>query len=98
MRSAIIDSCIRVIDNGRASHRMRVCSSSIIQFGKCIYIYIYLSICKEHKDPSLFILILIFSCDLQLFFVFTLSNTSNHKDQLKVRHFFILVSEECVLD
>ncbi|KAL8052115.1 hypothetical protein ABFX02_06G192400 [Erythranthe guttata] len=42
VRSAIIDSCIRVVDNGRTSHRMR------------------------------------------LFFVFTLCNTSNHKDQLKL--------------
>ncbi|KAI3458973.1 hypothetical protein Pfo_015636 [Paulownia fortunei] len=42
VRSAIIDSCVRVIDNGRGSHHRR------------------------------------------LFFIFTLCNTSNHNDQLKL--------------
>ncbi|XP_073040663.1 protein ENHANCED DISEASE RESISTANCE 2-like isoform X2 [Primulina eburnea] len=42
LRSAIIDSCVRVIDNGRESHRMK------------------------------------------LFFIFTLVNTSNHNDMLKL--------------
>ncbi|KZV41394.1 hypothetical protein F511_10360 [Dorcoceras hygrometricum] len=42
LRSAIIDSCVRVIDNGRESHRMKV------------------------------------------FFMFTLVNTSNHNDMLKL--------------
>ncbi|KAK6156361.1 hypothetical protein DH2020_010609 [Rehmannia glutinosa] len=42
VRSAIIDSCVRVIDNGRESHHRR------------------------------------------LFFIFTLCNTSNHNDQLKL--------------
>lgn len=42
MRSAIIDSCIRVVDNGRESHRRK------------------------------------------LFFTFTLYNTSNHRDRLKL--------------
>lgn len=42
MRSAIIDSCIRVVDNGRESHRRK------------------------------------------LFFIFTLYNTSNHRDRLKL--------------
>ncbi|XP_073293321.1 protein ENHANCED DISEASE RESISTANCE 2-like isoform X1 [Primulina huaijiensis] len=42
LRSAIIDSCVRVVDNGRESHRMK------------------------------------------LFFIFTLVNTSNHNDMLKL--------------
>lgn len=42
VRSAIIDSCIRVVDNGRGSHRRK------------------------------------------LFFIFTLYNTANHNDQLKL--------------
>lgn len=38
-----------------------------------------------------------FSCDLQLFFTFTLYNTSNHKDRLKVTIFWFLNLKENVL-
>ncbi|KAK2981112.1 hypothetical protein RJ640_021166 [Escallonia rubra] len=53
VRSAIIDSCIRVTDNGRESYHRKV------------------------------------------FFIFTLYNTSNHNDQLKVG---ITSYHECLLD
>lgn len=32
MRRAIIDSCIRVVDNGRGSHRRKVCVPKIFHF------------------------------------------------------------------
>lgn len=41
-----------------------------------------------------------FSCDLQLFFTFTLYNTSNHKDRLKVKvlsFFLILIKQKYML-
>ena len=49
------------------------------------YIYMYLYNIKFQYWFKLIWSFFFFTCELQLFFIFTLYNTSNHRDRLKVR-------------
>lgn len=77
-RSAIIDSCIRVTDNGRENINRKVQIYSVFLL-KGIYLLSFVfCFCNGIIHG------------LQVFFIFSVYNTSNHNDQLKVCQFLII--------
>jgi len=79
VRSAIVDSCIRVMDNGRESVNRKVSTLFFCFLMSLIFCVVTdgLLVACVRDAHSL--------CWLQVFFIFTLYNTLNHNDQLKVR-------------